>query len=170
MQTTHVSSNSFGWMMTILQQVYRVRINNLSLRTDIEPTRNIWILKYKIHLIENWSCRLTWVQESCHVKGLSSWSASHHVSLCSSRPNSSQEPEENKVAPLRPIALRRSSQWRNHQKLRENISTQGTVRSESQCTRKYSENVLKCSKSVPQKSVKSSLYTWALSLSWRLHL
>ena len=104
-----------------------------------------------------WSCRLTWVQESCHVKGLSSWSASHHVSLCSSRSNSSQEPEENKVAPLRPIALRRSSQWQNHQKLRQNISTQGTVRSESQCTRKYSE-------SVPQKSVKCSLYTWAFSL------
>ena len=113
--------------------------------------------------IKSWSCRLTWVQESCHVKGFSSWSASHHVSLCSSRPNSSQEPEENKVAPLRPIALRRSSQWRKHQKLRENISTQGTVRSESQCTRK-------CSESVPQKSVKCSLYTWAFSLSWRLHL
>jgi len=34
----------------------------------------------------------------------------------------------------------------------ENISTQGTVRSESQCAIKYSE-------SVPQKSVKCSLYT-----------
>ena len=45
----------------------------------------------------------------------------------------------------------------------ENISTQGTVRSESQCTRKYFE-------SVPQKYVKCSLYTWAFSLSWRLHL
>ena len=75
-------------------------------------------------------------------------------SFCSSRLNSSQEPEENKVAPLRLIALRRSSQWKNHQKLRENIWTQGTMRSESQCTRKYS-------KSVPQKSVKRSLYTWA---------
>ena len=40
----------------------------------------------------------------------SSRSALHHVNLCSSRPNSSREPEENKVAPLRPIALRRSSQ------------------------------------------------------------
>ena len=99
-----------------------------------------------------------------------SGSASHHVSLCPSRLNSSQEPEENRVAPLRPIALRRSSQWQNHQILRENISTQGTVRSESQCTSKYSQSVLKCSKNVPQKSVKSFLYTWALSISWRLHL
>ena len=73
-------------------------------------------------------------------------STSHHVSLCPSHLNSSQEPEENRVAPLRPIALRRSSQWRNHQKLRENISTEGTVRSESLYTRKYSESVLKCSK------------------------
>ena len=41
--------------------------------------------------------------------------ALHHVSLCSSRLNSSREPEKDRVAPLRPIALRRSSQWRNHQ-------------------------------------------------------
>jgi len=40
-------------LITILPQVYRVRSNNLFLRTDIEPTRNSWILKYKIHLIEN---------------------------------------------------------------------------------------------------------------------
>jgi len=83
----------------------------------------------------------------------SSGSASHHVSLCPSRLNSSQEPGENRVAPLRPIALRCSSQWRNHQILRENISTQGTVRSESQYSSKYSQSVLKCSKKTYLKSL-----------------
>ena len=29
-----------NWVMTLLRQVYRVRINNLSLRTNIEPKRN----------------------------------------------------------------------------------------------------------------------------------
>ena len=38
-------------------------------------------------------------------KDAPSGSASHHVSVCPSRLNSSQEPEENRVAPLRPIAL-----------------------------------------------------------------
>ena len=109
-------------------------------------THEYFIIKFKKAY---WSSRLTWVQESCHVKDLSFGSASHHVSFCSSRLNSSQEPEENRVAPLRPIALRRSSQWKNHQKLRENISTQGTVRSESQCTKSILKTYLKSLLSVP---------------------
>ena len=87
------------------------------------------------------------MQESCHVKGIFSRSASHHVSFRPSHLDSPQEPEKDRVAPLRPIVLRRSSQWRNHQILRENIKTQGTVRSESQCSEKHT---LVFSESVPQ--------------------
>jgi len=80
---------------------------------------HIWIKLLSILMHDYWSCRLTRVKESCHVKGIFSRSASHHISFCPSSLNPSQEPERNRVAPLRPIALRRSSQWRNHQILRE---------------------------------------------------
>jgi len=40
-------------LMIILRQMYRGRSKNLSLRKDIELTRNNWIIKYKVHYIEN---------------------------------------------------------------------------------------------------------------------
>ena len=46
-----------------------------------------------------------------------SGSALHHSSFHPSHLDSPQEPEKDRVAPLRPIALWRSSQWRNHQKV-----------------------------------------------------
>jgi len=64
----------------------------------------------------------------------------HHASFRPSHLDSPQEPAKDRVAPLQPIALRRSSQWRNHQNSkREKLETQGTVQNLSQHTQVFSK-------------------------------
>ena len=101
----------------------------------------------------------------------SSGSALHHASFRPSHLDSPQEPAKDRVAPLRPIALRRSSQWRNHQKtLREKLRTQGTVQKLSQSL-KYSPSVKKYSKrAYLRSSLESLIYLCTFSLLTVTHL
>jgi len=67
-----------------------------------------------------------------------SGSALHHASFRPSHLDSPQEPEKDRVAPLRPIALRCSSQWRNHQNTKRKAKN-------SRNRAIFSLSVLKCS-------------------------
>ena len=79
-----------------------------------------------------------------------SGSALHHTGLRPSHLDSPQEPEKDRVAPLRQIALRRSSQWQNHQN-----SKRKKLKLKEPC--KISLSVLKCSQSVKKCSKRAYL-------------
>jgi len=180
------SLNTFGSTKVLVDlRVRRPDSSKIQLGISCSSPTMIWLKRWGLcckdngifqsPLIQNWetvSDPAGWPEcKSLATSKVSPFgSASHHVSFCPSHLDSPQEPEKDRVAPLRPIALRRSSQWRNHQILREKIWTQGTVQVFSQRTQVFWKTYSSILKKRTSKSVKSSLYTLALSLSWRLHL
>jgi len=77
----------------------------------------------------------------------SSGSTLHHASFRPSHLDSPQEPAKDRVAPLRLIALRRSSQWRNHQNSkREELKLKEPCKISLSAYSSILKSVKKCSK------------------------
>ena len=85
--------------------------------------------------------------------------------------DSPQEPAKDRVAPLQPIALRRSSQRLNHQNTKRKLRTSGTVQcslSAYSSSRKRKRSILK--RAYLRSSLESLIYLCTFSLLTVTHL